>query len=63
LFLPPSFLLGRILSSGDNKVLREWGGQSGKDRRQVAGHTGLIFSGSANGRRILSGGKDGSMRL
>lgn len=55
----------RLISGGDDRVLRLWDVATGKELEQLKGHTDAIsgVAVSANGRLALSGGYDRTVRL
>jgi WD40 repeat protein len=55
----------RLLTSGDDKTLRLWDADTGKELRVFEGHKGRVVSAafSPDGKRILSGSWDMTMRL
>ncbi len=56
---------GRVVSAGSDSVLRLWDAESGKELDHRVGHQGGILSlaVSRDGGQILTGGRDGAVRL
>lgn len=54
----------RIVSAGDNGVLRQWNAASGEPIAEFKAHVGPVLSAgySADGLRIVSSGEDGTLR-
>jgi WD40 repeat protein len=55
----------RVLTGGEDKTLRLWDADTGKELRVFTGHTACIFGAalSPDGKRVLSGGCDRTVRL
>ena len=55
----------RLLTGGDDKVLRLWDVNTGKEVHRFEGHTDSVvwIAISADGRHALSGGIDRTVRL
>jgi RNA polymerase sigma factor (sigma-70 family) len=55
----------RVLSSSEDRTVRLWDAETGKELRRFVGHTERVFSVafSPDGRRALSGSQDGTARL
>jgi WD40 repeat protein len=56
---------GKLLASGDSKVVRLWDAATGKEVRQFVGHEGCIrcVAYSRDGKQIASGGDDNTVRV
>jgi hypothetical protein len=55
----------RLVSGGDDGVVRVWDAETGRSLRELTGHTGGVRSVavSPDGRRLVSGGFDGVVRV
>ena len=56
---------GRLAARGHGEVIKVWDVASGQDRFELIGHTAAVktLQFSADGRSLISGGSDGTVRL
>jgi WD40 repeat protein len=56
---------GRIVSGGEDQMVRAWDAETGQELTQLTGHAGYVWSVtySPDGSRIVSGSKDWTVRV